>query len=172
MTGYSVSAVRSMRLKHTTIRFRKGGAHRPRRPLRVWTEQEKALLKELSTRELAERLGSSIKSIRRARREFGIRREIWPRGRKRGPAIRPWTAEEEALLGTAADNLIAKRLHRGAWSVRQRRLALGCPVVSRRAADWTSEEIKVLGTMPDAEAARLLNRTLVHRFIKTFTERP
>src|SRR6266566_6038429 len=85
MTGYSVSAVHSMRLKHTTVRFRRGGPRRPRRLLRVWTEQEKALLKELSDREMAERLGSSLKSIRRARREFGIRREIWPRARKRGP---------------------------------------------------------------------------------------
>jgi hypothetical protein len=150
-TGHSVGAVKAMRLKHTDVRLDRRNHSRPHQPPLEWTAEQKELLKTFHSSEVAARIGCSLKSVLQARREFGIRQAR--------PA-RPWTALEDALLGTEPDAKLALRLHRGALSVRQRRLALSRPVISLRAPDWTKEEIKILGTVTDAEAARMLNRTV------------
>jgi hypothetical protein len=83
----------------------------------------------------------AIKSLRDEPSAFA---EIKKAGGRRQ---RPWTTEEDALLGTEPDATLASRFHRAILSVRQRRLALGRSVISKRAPDWTDAELKVLGTI-------------------------
>ena len=69
-----------------------------------------------------------------------------------------WTAEEIALLGTAPDEEVARRVGRTLNAVRFMRDRLG---ISRPAGGrWRGEELVLLGTLPDREVARKLGRSL------------
>ena len=75
------------------------------------------------------------------------------------PGWRFFTPEEDALLGTASDAEIAKRLGRHPASVQSRRLKLGIlKGKSRKLRRWTPEEDALLGTAKDTEIASRLNR--------------
>src|SRR5947207_2686656 len=63
------------------------------------------------------------------------------------PKYRPWTREEEALLGTATDPVIAARLGRQRATIAARRHKLGIkPAVFVPPNTWTAEEESLLGT--------------------------
>jgi hypothetical protein len=73
-----------------------------------------------------------------------------------------FTPEEDALLGTATDAEIAKRIGRHPSSVQARRLKLGLrhgsPRKKRKKRPWTPEEDALLGTASDTEIAVRLGR--------------
>ena len=70
--------------------------------------------------EIAKQLGRNPSSVQARRLKLGLRH---------GPARnkRPWTQEEDALLGTASDTEIAARLGRHVAVVCIRRQKLGIP---------------------------------------------
>jgi hypothetical protein len=69
------------------------------------------------------RLGKHhTEEARRKLSEAQRRRGLWPLA-----AGRPWTAEEEALLGTMADAEVAVRTNRTLQAVYDRRRKLGIP---------------------------------------------
>jgi hypothetical protein len=81
----------------------------------------------------------------------------------RGPigSIGPGPREEEALLGTAPDPEIGKRINRQAATVGARRHKLGIAAAPYQPRNgWTREEDAVLGTAKDAEVARRLGRPI------------
>src|SRR5437667_73218 len=75
-------------------------------------------------------------------------------------ARRPWTREEEKLLGTRSDKQVAQLLKRHINTVGTRRRQLNIPHFIGRNRDWTVAEERLLGTMPDKELAHRLGRTL------------
>src|SRR5581483_11332512 len=85
------------------------------------------------------------------------------RGTRPPKAGRPWTAEEEALLGTMTDRDVGVRTGRSPATVYARRAELGIPSFRRHAPltrprPWAPAEEALLGTMPDPELARRLGR--------------
>ncbi|PWU19201.1 MAG: hypothetical protein C5B50_07055 [Verrucomicrobia bacterium] len=72
---------------------------------------------------------------------------------------RPWTAEENKLLGRLTDDEAAARTGRTRRAVltRRRRLGVKCPTCSW--AHWTADQTQLLGTMPDRELAQRLGHT-------------
>jgi hypothetical protein len=69
-----------------------------------------------------------------------------------------WAPEDIALLGTAADAEVAKRIGRTVDAVRQKREELGLP--NPAGNRWAPGAIALLGTLPDQEVARLLGRSI------------
>lgn len=78
---------------------------------RKWTQKELRLIGRRSDQELVQKFGRSLQAIVTKRSLLGI-----PRFIGKGES-RPWTGEDEALLGTAPDNFIAQRLKRTAVSL-------------------------------------------------------
>jgi predicted transcriptional regulator len=77
-------------------------------------------------------------------REAAIRRGACP------PAAgRPFTPEEDALLGTAKDREIAKKLDRDLQTIQKRRNRLGIPAFAKRRIAWTATLDKKLGKVTD-----------------------
>ena len=66
---------------------------------------------------------------------------------------REWTPAEDAMLGSASDQAIAKRLGRTTQSVSGRRRGLGIPRYGR---NWAKSEDALLGTKPDYAVAAIL----------------
>ena len=67
---------------------------------------------------------------------------------------------EEASLGTARDQVIAKKLRRSVGSVRSRRHHETKVKFIRRPRRWTEAELKMFGTLSDAEIARRSSNAL------------
>ena len=67
---------------------------------------------------------------------------------------RPWTAEEDALLGTRSDRALARNLGRTVKAVQNRRQLKGVRLMKK----WRPEDDKILGTRPDRQVAMLLGR--------------
>ena len=93
----------------------------------------------------------------------GQRRRAENLATAKGP---PWTAEDEALLGTAPDEQVAIRLGRTFYQVRRRRRRLRIPSYIRHKPHaprwaWTAEEDRLLGTMSDAALAERLGCLLL-----------
>ena len=77
----------------------------------------------------------------------------------------PWTTAEEALLGTAPDPVIAKRLGRTRIAITQRREVLGIAAfrlgsITRRRLNGARTELALLGRYPDKHVAKLTGRSL------------
>ncbi|WP_165227539.1 hypothetical protein [Aquisphaera insulae] len=86
-------------------------------------------------------------------------KRMWEHPEQHGlPPCHRWTDEEIALLGTAPDPIIAKRLGIPRHNVESKRRRLGIPGILNR---WTDEEIALLGTDSDAVIARRLGRPAV-----------
>jgi hypothetical protein len=73
----------------------------------------------------------------------------------------PWTADEDALLGTMPDADVAARTGRTLVAVQSRRYVFGVPNVMKRnpiskPPRWTPKRERLLGTMPDTVVARKL----------------
>lgn len=71
-----------------------------------------------------------------------------------------WTAADDALLGTATDAEVAKRIGITMLSVFKRRQKLGIPPHQRQtlSKSWGLAELGLLGQYPDEQVAELLKR--------------
>ena len=86
-----------------------------------WTDEQLALLGELTDREVAERTGRGVSAVTARRRDLGIAASQ--------PRAYEWSAAEDALLGTVTDQEAADRLGVSRKCVHARRDAqLGPPV--------------------------------------------
>jgi len=98
------------------------------------------------------------------KRKFGERsRKMWEHPELHGlPVAHTWTDEENELLGTASDRVIAERIGVSRYAVAEQRRRLG---ISRRPEPWTPDQIAVLGTASDREVGRRIGRSesAVHR---------
>src|SRR5437667_875523 len=81
--------------------------------------------------------------------------------RRPHPRFRPWTKEEDALLGTMPDSKLAQQLGRTFEAVKVRRRQHEIENPNPKLILWTPGEEALLGTMPDSELARQLGRTKV-----------
>ena len=103
-----------------------------------------------SNRELRAILGWSYKRIYTRRRQLaaGTVRKVQPE----------WTLEEDSLLGTKPDHVMARKFGRPVSAVRHRRWKKRI----RLKKDWRPEDDKVLGTRTDQEIALLLGRSVTN----------
>jgi hypothetical protein len=76
------------------------------------------------------------------------------------PNDRPWTAQEEQLLGTQPDQEIARLLHRSPGAVTARRHLKGIEYVNPKLRPWEAEELHLLGQEPDAAIAARTGHSL------------
>ena len=92
-------------------------------PLSLTTEQV-ALLGTAPDAEIGERIGKPAKAVHFHRKKLGIAAFV-----KRKPLSKPpkWTPAKDALLGTAPDHIIARKLRCSPLSVFNRRRKLGIP---------------------------------------------
>jgi hypothetical protein len=119
-----------------------------------WTPGRVALLGTATDREVARRLGVTAATVCNRRHALEIR--AFPAGQ---PAPAPpsfWTPERDALLGTATDREIARRLGVTAVTVWYRRHALGIAAAGRgrERRRWTRARVRLLGQVSDAEVGR------------------
>lgn len=70
--------------------------------------------------------------------------------------MRPWTREDDAMLGTAPDAKLVDVLQRTRAAISKRRSVLGIPPFIRR---WTAEEDALLAVLQDAEVAKRTGRS-------------
>ena len=101
-----------------------------------------------SDREIRAILGWSYRRIHTRRRQLA-------RGRVRRQAPE-WTLEEDRLLGTKADRVLARRFGRSIGAVRARRGKKRIRVKT----DWRPADDRVLGTRTDRQIALLLGRSV------------
>ncbi len=97
----------------------------------------------------------SRREIERLARERRI-----PTKRRKGRLLRVprnWQKWELALIGTAPDNAVARKIGRSVVSVRKKRYSLGLPCVPL-VKPWTPAEIALLGKLPDKEIARRVGK--------------
>lgn len=121
------------------------------KPALQWTE---AMLAQLGTEKdavLAERWGTSAKTVNLKRNALGIPAH--------GHFV--WTREAEAQLGLASDAQVAQALGISKASVVARRQALGIASATAQAGqggafDWTPEALALLGSASDAAVAAQL----------------
>ena len=69
---------------------------------------------------------------------------------------RPWTTEEDSLLGIRSDRALARKLGRTVKAVKNRRRLKKVFLVK----EWRPEDDKILGTRPDRQVALLLGRLI------------
>jgi hypothetical protein len=103
-----------------------------------------------TNRELRAILGWSYERILKMRRRLA-----GGKVRKKQP---DWTQEEDRLLGTQPDNVLARKLGRPFSTVRHRRWKKRIRVRKL----WRPEDDKILGTRRDREVALLLGRSLAN----------
>lgn len=130
-----------------------------------WTEEALSLLGTDTDERIAARLGISRPVVGRKRRELETPAFMPRRGRAPAQPDPFWTPERDALLGTAADPVIARRLGVSAGRVYGRRRKLGiAPAYVVPRYDWTEID-PLLGTEFDREvAARFgMHPKTVHR---------
>jgi hypothetical protein len=140
-------------------------ARPPRGVLKRWEKWEIDLVGTQPDRELSRRLERTFFAVKgmRARLKRPMAGFFKRRTRRSAPRTRArrklrfWTAAEDALLGTAPDRVVARRLTRSVASVAQRRNGLGVPPVKR--PGWSPAEDALLGTLPDKELAARLGRS-------------
>jgi hypothetical protein len=128
----------------------KPAVHRGQAPLRMEREprdHHARLFAAKSNRELHAILGWSYKRIRTRRHQLagGKVRKLQPE----------WTLEEDRLLGTKPDAVLARKYGRSVSAVRSRR---GKKRIRLR-VDWRPEDDRILGTRTDRQVAMLLGRS-------------
>ncbi len=103
-----------------------------------------------SNQELRAILGWSYKRIHTRRRQLagGKVRKLRPE----------WTLEEDRLLGTKPDQVLARKFGRPVSAVRHRRWKKRIRVKK----DWRPEDDRILGTRTDRQVALLLGRSLTN----------
>lgn len=124
-----------------------GHAPQPFRKEREWNDRCARLFASKSNQELHAILGWSYKRIQTRRRQMdgGKVRKLKPE----------WTLEEDRLLGTKPDQVLARKFGRPVSAVRHRRWKKRIRVKK----DWRPEDDKILGTRKDREVALLLGRS-------------
>jgi len=128
----------------------------------LWTPEADALLGSASDAEIAARLGISPGSVYKRRKESHVLAFSRPRKppKERTPKPdskrRPWTAEEDQLLGTKPDRILARRFDRSVVAVTARRRLKHIRFIKV----WRPEDDQILGTRPDRQVAMLLGRSL------------
>jgi hypothetical protein len=115
---------------------------------------------------VAELFGCQLISVELRRRKLHI-----PSVNPRGPRPNAWTPSETALLGTASDKAVAKRLGRTVVAVAIHRKCLGIRNPHNEFVPWTPEETALLGKMRDEEVARRTGRPLGSVSVKRLTLR-
>lgn len=76
--------------------------------------------------------------------------------------MRLWTPAEVALLGTATDAAVGRKIKRSAHAVLTKRRELGIAALRSHARTWSKRELNLLGTMPDTHLAAQLGCTRKH----------
>jgi hypothetical protein len=109
---------------------------------------------------MAARKVTRVRKSRRFRRYMAmhVRLQMKRTGRPINPRLKLWTPQEDALLGTERDEVIAGRMGRTAEAVRTRRRFLKIDLRAPNYRPWTAKEESILGTVPDYDAARMLGR--------------
>ena len=127
-----------------------GHAPQPFRIEREPRDHYARLFATRSDRELRAILGWSYKRIHTRRRQLagGKIRKLQPE----------WTLEEDCLLGTQPDHVLARKFGRPVSAVRHRRWKKRIRVKK----DWRAEDDKILGTRTDHEVALLLGRSVTN----------
>jgi hypothetical protein len=127
-----------------------GYAPQPLRMEREPSDRYARLFAEKSNQELRAILGWSYRRIHTRRRQLagGKVRKLQPE----------WTLEEDRLLGTKPDRVLARKFGRPVSAVRQRRWKKRIRVRK----DWRPEDDKVLGTRTDRQIALLLGRSVTN----------
>jgi len=134
------------------LRAESGSAAQQRALLRV-RHPTAVLPREHSPHEQAHPLVRPATSLR-------VHERLARTGRHINPQLRLWSDREDKLLGTAADQQIAKQIRRSENAVRARRSILGIPAWHAiYSKPWTAEEDALLGALPDRVLARKLKRT-------------
>jgi hypothetical protein len=147
---------------------------------RYWTEAEEKLLGTDTDFKIALKLGRTKKSVIHHRHILGIppkpvdwqaigqrRRQMWAeRKRKFGPCVvdpndKPWTLDEDKLLGTEPDEVVARKLGRSRCAVEFRRQQMHIPLFGRKVRHWTPAEDELLGTQVDSAVAKQLQRSAI-----------
>lgn len=101
----------------------------------------------------ANRVRKHSRKSRRKMSESQRRRGAWPPS-----AGRPWTAEEDASLGTMPDSELVRRIDRTLAAIRCRRQDLGIRMPREDA--FTPCQDALLRTLTDEEAAERTGRTV------------
>jgi hypothetical protein len=143
----TLSGVRDRRkfLGKTAVGF----APQPLRMERETRDRYSHLFATKSNQELRAILGWSYKRIHTRRRQLA-----GGKVRKQQPE---WTLEEDRLLGTKPDQVLAKKFGRPVGAVRHRRWKKRIRLLRK---PWRPEDDKILGTRRDREVALLLGRSL------------
>lgn len=131
----------------------KSAAGRVPQPFRIEREPRDRYARLFATKsnqELRAMLGWSYKRIHTRRRQLASGKVS-----KQQPE---WTLEEDRLLGTKPDQVLAREFGRPVSAVRHRR---GKKRI-RLKKDWRPEDDQVLGTRPDHEIALLLGRSVTN----------
>jgi hypothetical protein len=76
------------------------------------------------------------------------------------PRDRPWTPEEDRLVGTKPDQEVAKLLNRTPEAVIAHRRFKGIKYLNPKLRPWTPSELAKLGKVPDAQIVRRTGRSL------------
>lgn len=124
-----------------------GHAPQPFRIERALRGRFARLFATKSDRELMAILGWSYERIRRKRRQLA--------GGKVMNSRPEWTLEEDRMLGTKPDQVLARKFGRPVGAVRHRRWKKRIRVTKA----WRPEDDSILGTRKDREVALLLGRT-------------
>jgi hypothetical protein len=82
------------------------------------------------------------------------------RGKLVDPNDRPWTPEEEKVLGTKPDRQVAALLKRSIGAVISRRRLKGVAYINPYLRPWTASELRMLGKLPDPEVVRRTGHTI------------
>lgn len=125
---------------------------------KIWSDDEVKLLRKLvqskTQREIAERLGRSMKSVER--KLYGMRRK-----KRKKQAVPAWPKDDVALLKrlflvkTAQE--VADRLARSVWSVRRKAYKMG---LQRTIAPWSEDEVKLLKELYPHESRKVMANKL------------
>jgi hypothetical protein len=127
-----------------------GHAPQPFRMEREPHDHYSHLFATKTNRELRAILGWSYERILKMRRQLA-----GGKARKKQP---DWTLEEDRLLGTQPDNVLARKIGRPVSTVRHRRWKKRIRVRKL----WRPEDDRILGTRKDREVALLLGRSLTN----------
>lgn len=127
-----------------------GHAPQPFRMEREPRDGHARLFATKSNQELRAILGWSYKRIHTRRRQL-----VGGKIRKQQPE---WTLEEDRLLGTKPDQVLARKFGRPVSAVRHRRWKKRIRVKK----DWRPEDDKILGTRTDQQIALFLGRSVTN----------
>lgn len=129
--------------------------YRPQRPDIEWTDEMVALLGTDTDPNVAAELGIPKSSVRYKRTKLGIPPYTEPSSNRTSDAEAFWTQRRRALLGTAHDGEIARRLGVTRPFVLYWRSKFLIPPFEPRPAvvRWTPEMLRWLGRVPDPEVA-------------------